>query len=181
MNNKPKVQQIWHKWSSYCFNILSATAKVIPCVSGMMADISSSTGEYVKTACILKPARVHPKTYAMCTNAGMHLFVIDTAEAQTQLFSMLATYYPAPKGPTLWVDGVKDADGNWYYSSYGSKVSAYTGLQWRSSASLASGCLMATVLKGIWAVDGFPCTTFSFQVCEFKKWILYKFNIFDKH
>lgn len=99
----------------------------------------------------------------------MKLFVIDNAATQTQLYNTLKVYYGVGSWSTLWVDGRKATDGKWYYYSYGTKTSAFTGLTWYTTAGKANGCLIACSYTDKWTVDGSPCSTSMYHICEYKK------------
>lgn len=140
-----------------------------PCPSSQQADITTSSGKYVKTACVIRSGSNHSGDYIKCKENGMKLFVINSTSTQQQVFSFLEKHFGTAKGPTLWIDGVKDTDGNWYYYSHGSKSPAFEGLLWNTNARESNGCMIATPINSKWKIDGRSCSILSYPVCEFIK------------
>lgn len=127
-------------------------------------------GTYIKSVCFLgNPGYSQAGAYKSCEGYGMKLFVIDSTDAQKELFKYSSILFGNGNWVIIWVDGVKEADGKWYYYSYG-KTPAWSGLAWRVNAKKAKGCLAATDYYVYdYLMDGFACDGTCQYACELFK------------
>lgn len=132
-----------------------------------MRDVMSSTGKYIKSVCVLDPGFDHPGSYKACESTGMKLYVIDSTDTQNEIFRIVKLLFGTGGWHIIWVDGIKDATG-WFYYSYGKKA-AWTGLKWQTSAAKAKGCVAVTDYFGPYNIDGFPCDGGCTYACELQK------------
>lgn len=106
----------------------------------------------------------------------MKLFVIESAEWQAGLFSIL-NEVAQDTAVVLRVDGLKDesGDNNWYYYSNG-KQPAFDGLDWLTTSETMAGYDSLTVTNMAFPmeevlpqfkVDGLPSDYLFYVVCEF--------------
>lgn len=109
----------------------------------------------------------HSKAYDFCSRYGMKLFVIESANTQTQFLNILAKWWSKTTITELWIDGERDvSDGNWYYYSY-EKTHAFADLIWMNRSATGSGCLEVSNARETFKVTGENCSSKRFPICEF--------------
>lgn len=89
----------------------SVDSSVDSSVCGSERELFDSDGNYVRTICQASYSRSHDTA---CVDKGMRLFVIDSSEAQKELLSFATSVFGSGGGSTLWVNGKKENDGQWY-------------------------------------------------------------------
>lgn len=99
----------------------------------------------------------------------MKLFVIDSADVQTALFDFLTQKYAKKAESLIWIDGVREKDGKWYYIGDGKKTPAFSGLLWIKGSNKDKNCLMASNRQGNFKVEAALCKYVKDLVCEYKK------------
>jgi hypothetical protein len=138
--------------------------------NGTSQDILSSTGAYIKTACIIKSPMIAYDAQIFCSDNNMKMFSIESTDTQTGLFSFLKS---SGTQTNFWLNGERELEFKfWYYFSYREDpVRAFNGLTWVSNSNTAVGkdCLMAILQGTTFMVDGTACSSVYWPVCEFRK------------
>lgn len=70
-------------------------------------------GKYLKTLCTVSRDLTYEQANDICTEAGMHLFVINNSEVQTAVQNAGGVRFLDRHYARLWVNGMKDTSGNW--------------------------------------------------------------------
>lgn len=77
-------------------------------------DFFDSDGNYIKTACQASYSKSRDEA---CVDRGMNLFAIDSLEVEKELLSFATSIFGSGRSSTLWIDGKREPDGNWYVYS----------------------------------------------------------------
>lgn len=74
-------------------------------------DFYDNDGNYLKTACQASYSRSQGEA---CVDRGMKLFSIDSLATEREILSFAASIFGTGQSSSLWIDGKKESDGNWY-------------------------------------------------------------------
>lgn len=142
-----------------------------------------SEGQYLKTACQVSDATSYGDA---CVNSGMNLFVIDSPHTQNELLKFATSVFGSGQGSTLWINGKKDKEGNWFSYSP-DKQSLMAGIEditdpkdyqrsfprSRFTADLdRPTCLIVSAFQAF-KVDTEFCSTRMYSICEYKESLEY--------
>jgi hypothetical protein len=149
----------------------SATTKTL-CTSGKMGDIPFANGTYMKSFCIINYNKNFSASITDCTSRGWILFQINSNQTQQALFAGLSNYFSG-SGAIIYIDGKRDiTNGKWYYVGSGSKIPAYSGLNWQNGVSktpVGDDCMEVLITSGKWEIVGRNETRNNWSICEYQK------------
>jgi hypothetical protein len=101
----------------------------LKCKEGKERHILTPDGNYIKTACLLDFGKRYSETFDYCDKAGMRLFVIDSADTQKSLLTILTAKYPWTWD--FWLDGGwSEDDSKWYSFSNGGPKPTFSDFAW---------------------------------------------------
>lgn len=125
-----------------------------------------SDGTYLKTLCTVSKDLTYEQARAICTDAGMHLFVINNSEVQNALQDASGIRFLDREYARLWVNGKKDPEGNWT-TLYHKPV--FQQLNWLDGDSSTGECL--TILRrnhrNKMSFQGWVCSGIAWGYCEY--------------
>lgn len=125
-------------------------------------------GTYLKTLCTVSRDLTYEQAKDICTNAGMHLFVVNDSEVQKALQDAAGVRFLDRQYARLWVNGMKDSDGNW--KTHGTSTRpVFQLLNWLEGDSTTGECL--SILRrnklNTMSFQGWGCSGIAWGYCEY--------------
>lgn len=108
--------------SSYC-----STPTLDFSIFSRIDHLFDNSGRYLKTACLVEQFMSYSSAVSYCAERGFKLFTIDSPSLQTKFFQLLSAQYADYDFGGIWVDGMRDFNGNWMSSSQ----NPISGISWK--------------------------------------------------
>jgi len=125
-------------------------------------------GTYLKTLCTVSRDLTYEQAKGICTEAGMHLFVINNSEVQKALQDAAGVRFLDRDYARLWVNGMKDIDGDWKTLDT-KKRPVFHLLDWLEGDSTTGECLsiLRRNKQNRMNFQGWTCLGIAWGYCEY--------------
>jgi hypothetical protein len=143
-------------------------SKPRPSICAEIGELKDKSGSYLKTLCMVSSGVSYDVANTQCLAAGMKLFVVNSAAVQEALLQYSENYFASYGGPSLWINGKKDAANMW--SSYNPTQALFSGMKWYGGAPAQTGnCLVvaARAPNVPFYVEPYNCEGGHWFYCEY--------------
>jgi hypothetical protein len=145
-----------------------------PCLAtvGKFIHLLSTTGAYIKSACILINTYSHDESYEACSKLGMKMFATKSTTEQNLLLNWVKLILAPRSNETAraFIDGKRDPWSK-IWSYYGSgKQPICSNLTWATANPQKWFDCMVTLNPGTGTskINGYYCDSELSPVCEFE-------------
>jgi len=125
-----------------------------------------ANGMYLKSLCMVVADLTYDQARSTCTAAGMSLFVINNNVVQNAIQEIAGVRFLDRNYARLWVNGVKNSEGNWETSE---KESIFEGIEWLGGDKETGECLsiLRRDKQDKMSFQGYTCSGGAWGYCEF--------------